>query len=207
MAKEYLTYINHLFQLIALCIGIYHYINNRSKSVRNIIVFLSITLIVDFIARQLPSYTFLIYNSYMIYYFLFFLFWFKRIINDNLVKNVIYLFAFLIVITTFYNSIFQEKSSEYLSYTFIAGTILIIIIASIYFIQIVRSDEILTIKSNLSFWITLGVLLFSIGMIPVLTLQKYMDLEDSNAYYIILISLNFILYGCFSLGFIWNKKN
>jgi membrane protein YdbS with pleckstrin-like domain len=142
----------------------------------------------------------------MLCYFFFILLWFRTIIKNALSKKVISVLLLTIVVITILNTSLQEFTNEYASHTFIVGTLFTASTATIYFVQILRSNDVLHIKHNLSFWITTGILVFNIAMIPIIAFQKYVPLAKGGSYFILLFALNLIFYSCISLGFIWSKQ-
>ncbi|MEM7185050.1 MAG: hypothetical protein AAF466_00220, partial [Bacteroidota bacterium] len=94
----------------------------------------------------------------------------------------------------------------YHRYTFNTGALFVLILTVLHFYQLLNDDQVLIVKYKLSFWISTGLLLFSVGMIPLFSLSKYLDFQGAG-YIITLVSLNVILYGCYIIGFIWTKKS
>ena len=92
-------------------------------------------------------------------------------------------------------------------YSFIIGASFLLILTGFHLHQLLNSDYTLKIKHKLSFWITIALVLFNIGMIPFILLSKYFNVWINNsAFTIIFFILNMILYSCYIIGFTWTKK-
>ena len=90
-------------------------------------------------------------------------------------------------------------------YAFVVGSLGLLVLILFHFYQLLNSNEVLIIKHKLSFWISTGLLLFYVGIIPLVLLTKTFAISTLSRN-VILISLNIILYGCYIIGFIWTKK-
>ena len=86
-----------------------------------------------------------------------------------------------------------------------AGTIIIIILAGVFFYNLLQSKVVTDYKKELKFWIIIGLLVFYVGFLPVQLMQKYID-GLSIDYYFVVMLLNFLMYGSFSIGFLSIKK-
>ncbi|WP_456379473.1 hypothetical protein [Lutibacter sp.] len=67
-----------------------------------------------------------------------------------------------------------------------------------------NSDKILVLNKLFIFWISIGVLTFNIGMIPVLLVGELINW--TGIYNYIILPLNVIMYGCFIIGFVVSEK-
>jgi len=94
--------------------------------------------------------------------------------------------------------------SQNLMTTRIVGGFLILISASIYLMEVLKSDKLLTFHKSLPFWITFGALIFYLTTIPIFIFKDYLYNSKSYAYTIILNISNYFLYSCFIIGFILN---
>jgi len=203
-----LTYITHIWELLAAVIATVNFKKFENSSENIFLYFLWFTFIVDlaggFIGDFFGINTYWIYNIYMMISFLFFYFWYHTILEGKKQKLVVILFALIFLAISSRNLIF-ESWEQYHKYSFVTGALFTLICAIFHFWQLLNSDEVLEIKFKLSFWISTGLLLFNVGMIPFMLLSEYFDFSG-NAYYIfIIIGLNLILYGCYSIGFLWTK--
>lgn len=212
--SEHLLYLNNIFQFLTLIIVLIYYRKIRRTPERLFPLFILITFIIDSIISPcigfLTDYTnYFIYNLYLLFYFIFYFVWFKNIIYGKHAKVIVYSFLIITILFYLYNLTFQDFYEEYMSMSFIVGSFFIVICSSYKFIQILRDDNIIDFKHNPSFWIIVGLLIFSVGIIPLLYFDQLLSSESGvfTSYIIILILLNAILYSCYSLGFIWSRRS
>nr|MBK9653417.1 hypothetical protein [Bacteroidota bacterium] len=96
---------------------------------------------------------------------------------------------------------------ESLSYT--VGNLFILVYIIIYFIDLVRSENILKFNQLTTFWIALGMLIFYLGTFPFYGL--YNELTKNLVIFIpaawVATSLNYIMYLMFTVGLIWGKPD
>lgn len=210
MNPKYFIFLINIMQVITLIIGLRNYHKVKQSAERYLVYFLGLSVLTEIIG---PLYgylvngdNFFIYNTYLFLFFAFYLYWYYQLTQVTLYKQFIIGFACILCLFFIGNLTIQSFITEYLSYSFILGSVLIIFTTLFHFIELIRSDAILKIRHHLTFWVTVGLLLFSVGIIPLITLRKYLNLHTGFAYYFILVFLNLILHGCYSLGFIWSKK-
>ena len=89
--------------------------------------------------------------------------------------------------------------------TFVFGAIINIILSLFFFSQLLRSTYETAVKYHLRFWIAAGLILFNVGLVPLMIFSELFDAHDDVRVLILLI-LNFILYSCYSIGFLWSKR-
>ncbi|WP_430408625.1 hypothetical protein [Kordia sp.] len=158
----------------------------------------------------LKSEKIIIYNIYLFinFTFLFFIYW--NFLKNIIYKNIVITFSIIYVIVSIVDIIyFENYLSELLLNPFMIGSSFLTIIVFLYFIEILNSEKILLITRDILFWISFGVLLFNIGMIPWIIMRKYFyDVFVDN--YLLLNTifrcLIFILNFCYIIGFIWGYK-
>jgi hypothetical protein len=93
------------------------------------------------------------------------------------------------------------------SYTFTVGAIFLIITIGLFLIEILNTEKVLYFKRYLMFWISMGLLVFYTGIIPfVISLNLLPAMLSTDSLMIIFITLNFLMYSCFTLGFILSHK-
>jgi len=150
----------------------------------------------------------LIYNLLSIITFSGYSYIFFRHISDNKYKEIIKVCTIGYLISVFANclcvSIFHD--SHQISY--IVGGINMIIFPVMYFISILNNSKTLTIKRDLVFWISIGLLLFYVGYLPIklsrfyfsITINPFLILQKVQL--LLIVIMNF----CFILGLVWMKK-
>ncbi|PIR12587.1 MAG: hypothetical protein COV50_08245 [Flavobacteriales bacterium CG11_big_fil_rev_8_21_14_0_20_35_7] len=150
----------------------------------------------------------IIFNIYTLVQYEFFL-WlfykhFKTVQYKILTKSIGLFTGFSFIINSIF---FQDIFTTFQSYSLLLGGFFLIITIILFFTELLNSDVILMVKNLLIFWVAVGILLFQLGLIPVFIATKYINYSNGNTYGYILLILNFITSLCYSLGFIWTKKN
>ena len=146
-----------------------------------------------------------IYNTWWLvnsfFYMLFFLTKVKKKIKRKVIQGFIVLFGLYVVISLLF---FKKYSSVYLVDSYIFGQLLVVLSIMMYYTELLKSEEILNIKHSLFFWISIGALIFNIGMLPVFVISELISFQGIFSY--IILGLNIILSLCFITGFIISKK-
>mgnify|MGYP006891283974 CR=1 FL=1 len=142
--------------------------------------------------------TWFIVNSF--FYLIFYLFKINESIKKKLVLSLISSFIVCNGIMFFYKDYFNE----YFVYSWIIGQLFVVIAIMIYFMELLSSDAILNIKYSLFFWISIGVFIFNIGILPVFVIGELIDWQGIFRY--IILGANIIMSLSFITGFIVSKK-
>jgi hypothetical protein len=152
-----------------------------------------------FFTNLYSKYNFLIYNIYDILFFgyFFYLYWHycnsKKII---FIGSLIYIFSFIINLS-FTNIIIYP-----LIFSYTIGGIILIISASMHLKENIKKS---LLKKNILFWISLGLIIFHIGFIPINILYTLKSNELNFFLYKIHLALVVLMYSCFVYGFIQMK--
>lgn len=175
---------------------------------RNFRYFLWFTVAVELLGTLLrltdhPNYW--LYNLFMIISFLFYLHWYYTVLENKMLKQVIVLFAIIFLSVGVWNAS-KETVNSYYELTFVVGAVFTLVCTVFHFWQLLNSDEVLVVKHRLSFWISTGLLLFNMGMIPFMLLSDYFNFIGSGYYVTTIVALNVLLYGCYIIGFLWVKE-
>jgi len=97
-------------------------------------------------------------------------------------------------------------------YVSAASVIVILICATLYFIEILKSDQILSFYKSLNFYISVSILIWWLVITPTTFYEAYFIKEDSDyvllKWQVLLVS-NIFMYSCFTFGLIYssNKAN
>ena len=208
----YLPFYINALELIAIIIGFVHYHKYKHTLLKYFLWFLCYGFLSEMIGF-LVSYVFkqnnvIIFNIYTLVQYEFFL-WlfykhFKTVQYKILTKSIGLFTGFSFIINSIF---FQDIFTTFQSYSLLLGGFFLIITIILFFTELLNSDVILMVKNLLIFWVAVGILLFQLGLIPVFIATKYINYSNGNTYGYILLILNFITSLCYSLGFIWTKKN
>jgi len=204
-----MTYLIPLFEFLTALLATIFYKKYKSSTEKHFMPFLWFTFFIDFIVGGfvgivLEQNNNWVYILFTVISFLFYFYWFYRILLKKRHKQLLLIMILIFIVIAFYNFITQSWL-EYQTTTFTVGAILNLLASLLFFSQLLTSKNIIEIKYKLSFWIATGLLLFNIGMVPLIFFSEYFN-SNNQLYMIILVALNAILYSCYSLGFLWNKK-
>jgi hypothetical protein len=224
---EHKIYITYIFELIAAISGSY-YLIKTPKARKEIIYFswfLWFVLLIDlsgsyalwayfddyktfpFLEDSLFSRNVWLYNwlnliSISFYSFLF-IKQIKRIKYKRILKFA--LLGFIVL------GIFKLTSSDQLFYRYdmsirFVGVLLLTIAIGIYYFELLMSDQILDIKKNLLFYISVGVFIWHLCVSPIDIYSIYFSVENVDfikMHATIIRYSNIFMYGLFSFGFIY----
>lgn len=203
-----MLYITNFLQLLAVIFAIVYYKKYSQSPEKYFLFFLWYTFLIDLLGAVVGDVfkqnNYWVYNSYIITSFLFYFGWYYTILRRQNFKKTVLVFAGVFIAVAII-SLFLESWKEYHAFTFVVGAVFLLVLTLFHFHQLLNSDEVLIVKHKLSFWISTGLLLFYMGMIPLIFLIEYASIENINII-IILISLNLILYSLYIIGFSWTKK-
>ncbi len=202
-----LSYSVNALELIAAITAFIHYKKYINSTEKYFLPFLWFTFFVDAILGPVVG-DFLNMDNIWIFYgytgisFLFYFYWYHKILNNAKQKKITIIFS--IIFFTFY--VYNGRIIEFHEQSFIVGAFFILILTGFHLYQLSNADYTVKIKYKLSFWITIALVLFNIGMIPFILLSKHFNVRVfTTAFALILFFLNVILYGCYTIGFIWTK--
>lgn len=202
-----IAYIIPLLEIITVIIATVFRKKYFSSTEKYFFYFLWFTAFIDISGAAwgflVSSNNYWIFNIFIFLSCLFYFYWYYSILKKRLYKKIIVVFSMIFILYAIYNFINLSWDGYHVP-TFIYGSIMITIISLFYFSELLNNDQILEVKYELRFWISIGLLLFNVGMVPYMIFSReYINADLSN---IILIFLNVVLYGSYSLGFIWCKK-
>ncbi|REE83620.1 hypothetical protein BX611_0914 [Lutibacter oceani] len=144
-----------------------------------------------------------IYNFYALVNVFFYFFLFKFYIK----KNIIYIKVFFTLFLLFFLYDFfviQDSINRIQTYSFLFAFLFNSLGIIMLLFELLKSDLILKMNKLLLFWICTGTLLFYIGIIPIQIMAKFFNYRGLFDY--IILGLNIIMYGFFTIGFIISKK-
>lgn len=136
------------------------------------------------------------YNVFTMLSFFVYLYFFDRLLKLKSIKYIVILIFALAVI---YDIIVFDFTKLYKASLFTVS-FMILIFSVTYFVKLLKSDEVINYKKIPEFWIILGLLLFYMAFTPLLAVTG-IGYGVTNAYYIAINILNYILYCCYIIGF------
>ncbi|NND63831.1 MAG: hypothetical protein HKN48_11645 [Flavobacteriaceae bacterium] len=208
METKYLLYIINCLEFSAAITATVYYSKYIFSSEKYFLFFLWYTFFVDLLGASLrPMFgmdNYWLYNAFTITSLLFYFYWYYTILKSHLFRKWVVFFTIVFSAVAVF-SLFYQSWNEYHKYTFVTGALFVLVLTVFHFYKLLNSDEVLIVKYKLSFWISTALLLFYMGMIPLMFLTEFLDISGIS-YKIIIVSLNLILYGCYIIGFVWTKK-
>lgn len=203
---EIVNNIRHCVLLAALVAAIWCWKYYKNTSERYFLHFLVFSAFTDFLGlffkRMFGFDNYIIYNIYMVVSFLFYLYWFQRILKN---KILVYVLTTIFMISAVYSIVTEKAFEKLFNYAFAAGILCIISLTLYYFIKALQSEQITFFLKDTKFWIVTGLFLFHLGFLPTLLLQGKLDILGIR-YYFVITSLNAVLYGCYIKAFLCSKS-
>ena len=202
-----ISYSINLLELITAIVALIHYKKYVNSSERYFLYFLWVTFFADIIIGSLSF--FLNFDNTWAYYgytgvsFIFYNWWYHSILEKKLYKTIVIVLSSIFIILYIINGMNVGLHQ----YSFVIGATFLLILAVFHLHELFNSKYTLNLKYKLSFWITMALLLFNIGMVPYILLSKYFNVWANNPVFtVILFFLNLCLYSCYVIGFLWTKK-
>lgn len=146
---------------------------------------------------------FVSYNIHTIFAFFFFFFFYKKIskkVKNKKTYNIFnYIFGIFVLINYF---VFNQNFTDKLNVNnIIVGSILLLITIILFLIEIINNEKIIfNITKSFIFWVSIGLLLFYIGILPIMISVEHLNYNIT--YFSILNLLNILMYGSFIIGMI-----
>ncbi|MEP7319624.1 MAG: hypothetical protein ABI921_12810 [Panacibacter sp.] len=125
-------------------------------------------------------------------------------------RKVVLAGALLYIVSLVLEKILIDAQGYYfrsLSYT--TGNLFILIYLILFLIELVRSEKIFNFQKITVFWIAVGLLIFYMGTFPFYGLYNELA-KDINLFIPVAWAatfLNYSMYLCFTIGFIWGKPH
>ena len=212
--------------MLAFLVGLFYYQRNKSKPTYYLVLFLGITAGVEILgwyAYFVPSgfLSFLkdtvfksnywLYNIYNVVSYVFYISYFKwQLRSKRAIKILNHSIVVFITISVFEILFSGGYFIRFSSIATIVGTLLVFLSIGLYYMQLLKSDEVLRVHKILPFYISIGALLFHLCTTPIFIYNSYyslsMDPSFVEVYRIILFGSNYVLYGIFILGFLICKE-
>ncbi|MFT4849224.1 MAG: hypothetical protein ACI83B_001762 [Sediminicola sp.] len=219
----------YVIEILAAIAGTYYVKSSPSlKSTRWLVIFLWVTVLVEFITAypviaHYSNYKYFsfventpyadnkwIFNIYIILNFTFFIYYCGSYIEGRVIRRFVKYSAILYVISALgYLLITDIYFIETSPFSVIAGTILLFAVIILFYFQLLKSDTIVNLKYFLPFYISIGVLIFNLCITPIDIFSEFYSKKNTlfwefkNIAYLL---LNLSMYSIFILGFIICRK-
>lgn len=194
--------ISYSIQILALAVGFKYKSRFKDPAVLYFLYYL-VFVVLNQLAELLNRYLlelprFIFYNIYDIVTFLFFLYWFNRVLKK---KTFLYIVGSLYLIALGVSLYFENIVYNTMDINTIAGTIMTLILVMYFYAGLLRKNEVVTFTADPRFWISTGLMIFYIGFLPILIV---LNIDGFNATHIdvVILALNVLMYGCFIRAFL-----
>ncbi len=162
-----------------------------------------------FINDSYSWYNMIIYNIYIIVFYLYFYYLYRHYIENEKHKKLIVYGGALFILIALINPFVQDFRFEGQAFAYVLGGIVLITCSMYYFNGRRKNSKLIFEKTDLLSWISLGLILFYLGYLPIKILRYYNAMEGiSEDSYVrkTHLSLIIIMYGCFILGFLFMRR-
>jgi hypothetical protein len=204
--------------VIVFLFSLYKYPLYKNTPLRFLPIILFLTAITEFmgyfinegyfIGMKYPETNYVIYNLYYLIHFSFFYYVFMKMINNRRFKTYIKIGVGIFWLFFLEEVVFTGISIDSFAKAYIAGAGILVLCIILYFISILQSSLVLVVKTDLLFWVSVGLFLFYVGYIPIKIIKTWFYKPDSffEILLVIQFSLIIVMYLCFMLGLLWMKK-
>jgi hypothetical protein len=199
--------------LICLIISVSFYKKLEPKWLRVFTWFMLFTILTQVAGFVYSWYTkksnHFIFNIYILVQFIFYFGVFFKTFQSKKLKLTTLLIGIIFLIYYWFNIIFKTGFYVFNSAGNSLGSILTILCCLLYFVSLFTSEAVVNYFRISMFWIATGLLFFFVGNFIYLSLIEYIVNHNldarGNFYRYIMVTLNLLMYGLFSLGFISNQ--
>jgi len=159
----------------------------------------------DFVLSDVLEYNnWLVYNIYDIIFFLYFLYVYWLSIENIKYRKLIKVGGVLVIMASIINLFTADFQTQFQMITYFTGAIALIISIVFYFRELKSTKGKWLIQTNLLSWLSIGILVFLSGYLPIIILGHFNIVSGEN--YIIIrrfhLLLILIMYACFIIGFL-----
>ena len=149
---------------------------------------------------------FWLYNPYSIINFVVYILYFNLNISNKRIKNIINKGLILYVVICIANLVFSDVLfRSHSSLTYLGGSFFLLGVIFCYYFEILLSNKILSIKKEISFYISIITLLYFLTTAPIWIYYRYFTIESPEFVEfssIVLIAMNIFMYSAYSIAFL-----
>ena len=212
----------NFFELLAFLTGIFYYKKNKSKPTFYLVAFLGITVF----SELFSWYTFFIDsallhflkgtsfqtnywsgNIYSIISYLFYINYFKWYLSNKLSITIINWISIVFLIVSFLEILFADGFFiKLMPISNILGTLFVFLSIAFYYLELLKSDQLLQVQKSLPFYVSVGALIFHLCTTPLFLYSSYLnnsiDPSFVSLYKQVIFGSNYLLYSIYIAGFI-----
>lgn len=229
--NDYYTIITFTVVVLPAIVGLLLYKKYKGKTVKYFIWFCVYIVIIEiignynlvldkfeplyFIKEFFKGSLFENYNWWYIIFWelataLFYAFYFYNLIKNVWFRKIIKFstLVFVIIFLGYFMNNLDTISTQRHSFFIVSSAILILLSVLMYFIEILKSDKILTITRSMNFYIGVAILFWHLIITPLTFYDIYFNPSDMNYSIIkglIYLGCNVFMYLTFTIALIWCK--
>lgn len=212
----------NLFEFSAFVFGLFYYLRNKSKPTYYFVWFLGTTVFFEllnwyayfvdlgflsFLKGTVFESNYWSANIYGIISYMFYINYFKLYLLDKNLVKVINLFSVIFLIVNICEIIFSGGFFlRFMPISNILGTLFVFISIAFYYLELLKSDQILAVQRSLPFFVSVGALLFHLCTTPLFIYSIYysnsIDPSFVNLYRHVIFGINILLYSIYIVGFL-----
>lgn len=150
-----------------------------------------------------------IYNYYLVPQYVFYCYFFKQFLKPGLLRKIIWTVTVLYVLFSITNVLFIQKAMTVNYFTIIAASFIVVLLTTAYMRQLITDDNILQLKKQPLVWISVGALVFHVGVLPYFIYSNSLNngnMELSLLLFYIVLVLNILMYTMYAIAFLCTKK-
>lgn len=164
-----------------------------------------VELSVACLQKYLPDGNLQLYNFFMLVEFLWYAYYFRRIIRFRIVKRSIDVFLFLYPVIWYFIVFFIYRVDEWNSLVFVLGATFTIYISILYCYQSFIAEEIIQYRYYSEFWIAVGLMIFYASATPYMGMFNLLTREYKELALLLKTFLrisNIIMYSLFLYAYV-----
>ena len=212
----------NIFEILAFLTGIFYYQKNKTKPTLYLVWFLGITVFSElfswyayFIKTGFLSFlqetsfesNYWWANIYSIISYLFYINYFKWYLSTKKSIKILNFVLIIFFVVSILEIIFtKEFFLKFLPISNILGTLFVFLSIAFYYLELLKSDQILLVQKSLPFYVSVGALIFHLCTTPLFLYSSYysnsIDPDFVILYRRVIFGTNYLLYSIYIAGFL-----
>lgn len=212
----------HLLEFLAFLAGLFYYFKNKTKPTYYLVWFLGITVFFEifgwyvvliengplyFLKDTVLNTNYWSANIYSVLSYLFYINYFKWYISSKrsiaILNRVSIVFLVISVLEIIFSDGFFER---FVPISNILGTLFLFLSIGLYYLELLKSDQILQVQKSLPFYVSVGALIFHLCTTPLFLYSAYysnsIDPGFVSLYRRVIFGSNYLLYSIYIAGFL-----
>ncbi len=212
----------NLVEFLAFVFGLFYYLRNKSKPTYFLVWFLGITIFTElfnwyasfvdsgflnFLKGTVFQSNYWLGNIYALISFLFYINYFKWYLLNDKSRQIINWLSISFLIVSFSEILISGGFFvRFMPISNMTGTLLVLTSIGFYYLELLKSDQILQVHRSLPFYVSVGALLFHLCTTPLFIYSVYysnsIDPSFVYLYRHVIFGINILLYSIYIAGFL-----